>query len=718
MAISIKQVREAEARYRERKGIRNEHRQKIAEGRLLEADTPERVRKRIDRLSRAPETAQAMLRAIIRPQAPAAVGAAEGTARFALERMVGNASELMGIYYLEKGFLASRSIGRVHIRTATGRLDGYGTGFMVSPRLILTNNHVLNTPRQASVSSVEFNYQRGADGRQLPSVLFDLDPTTYFVTDELLDYTLVAVKDATRGEFPLQSFGWNRLIEEEGKVIIGEALNIIQHPDGALKQLALRENKLIDLLPSFLHYETDTAPGSSGAPVFSDVWEVVGLHHSGVPRRDDRGRILTRDGRLWTEDMGEDHIHWVANEGIRISRILTHVKNQRNLSPAQRRLRNEVFEATPPIVALQPLLPSEGSRGTALPAALSPFRSNADGSATWTIPLQISVKVGATAPLTIGQIEEGGQTAGQAESPAEEPEEDNEELRATLAELEAGRRKPYYDAAKDAQDRNAYYQGVPEDLNPEELYQHLSNLLQQTHSTQLSYKPSTHVYPFVDLHPSKTLCSIYSGEEMDTEEVIREDFRIELERQRLGEQIRTRFAAESTLTTVQLEEAFSALEASLPFNCEHVVPQSWFGKREPMKGDLHHLFACETGCNSFRGNIPYFEFADFPEEEEAIRSKCGKVLKNQHQFEPVAGKGPVARATLYFLLRYPGEINRTVKEYTEDRIAILLQWHTEHPVTDYERHRNMAIFEKQGNRNPFIDFPDWAEKINFQEGLG
>jgi endonuclease G len=45
------------------------------------------------------------------------------------------------------------------------------------------------------------------------------------------------VKDAPRGAFPLQSFGWNRLSEEEGKVIIGEALNIIQHPNGALKQL-------------------------------------------------------------------------------------------------------------------------------------------------------------------------------------------------------------------------------------------------------------------------------------------------------------------------------------------------------------------------------------------------------------------------------------------------------------------------------------------------
>jgi endonuclease I len=45
------------------------------------------------------------------------------------------------------------------------------------------------------------------------------------------------------------------------------------------------------------------------------------------------------------------------------------------------------------------------------------------------------------------------------------------------------------------------------------------------------------------------------------------------------------------------------------------VPQSWYAKAEPMRGDLHHLFACEPRCNSFRSNIPYFDFADFSNPE-------------------------------------------------------------------------------------------------------
>lgn len=87
-------------------------------------------------------------------------------------------------------------------------------------------------------------------------------------------------------------------------------------------------------------------------------------------------------------------------------------------------------------------------------------------------------------------------------------------------------------------------------------------------------------------------------------------------------------------------------------------------------------------------------------------------------FAAIAAPGAVARATLYFLLRYPGKIDDTEKELTRDRLQYLLGWHENHPVSDYEKHRNMAIFEKQGNRNPLIDFPELAEKIDFTLGFG
>src|SRR5262249_44041161 len=101
---------------------------------------------------------------------------------------------------------------------------------------------------------------------------------------------------------------------------------------------------------------------------------------------------------------------------------------------------------------------------------------------------------------------------------------------------------------------------------------------------------------------------------------------------------------------------------------------------------------------------------------EVVRTDCGK--RETNRFEPGANKGPVARATLYFLIRYKGKINNTANELEEDRVRMLLNWHEQDAVTDYERHRNLLIFAKQGNRNLLIDFPEWAQKIDFRRGLG
>jgi endonuclease I len=127
-----------------------------------------------------------------------------------------------------------------------------------------------------------------------------------------------------------------------------------------------------------------------------------------------------------------------------------------------------------------------------------------------------------------------------------------------------------------------------------------------------------------------------------------------------------------------------------------------------MRGDIHHLFACEAGCNGFHGNFPYFDFPD----EEIVRDACGR-REEPEGFEPGAGKGPVARATLYFLLRYPGLVGDSEHELTPDRLGMLLGWHEADPVSDDERHRNYVVAELQGDRNPLIDHPDWARRIDF-----
>ena len=121
-------------------------------------------------------------------------------------------------------------------------------------------------------------------------------------------------------------------------------MSIIQHPSGERKQLAVRENQIVDVLDNFLHYKTDTSPGSSGSPVFNDQWEIVALHHSGIPRKDASGRILTRDGKVWTAAMGETAVDWIANEGVRVSRILKHLQGL-SLAGAQATLRKQLLDA-------------------------------------------------------------------------------------------------------------------------------------------------------------------------------------------------------------------------------------------------------------------------------------------------------------------------------------------------------------------------------------
>jgi endonuclease G, mitochondrial len=285
-------------------------------------------------------------------------------------------------------------------------------------------------------------------------------------------------------------------------------------------------------------------------------------------------------------------------------------------------------------------------------------------------------------------------------------------LQDALARVEDHEDEPYHDEDRDREARDGYYPEGLHNLEPDELYGSLARLVEQSHGTRLSYGEARleHLYPWVDLRPDRQLASIYSGRSFTPEEAIRGD----LETAAFHEAaLRERLASEGALGPEAVKEMLEDLEAQAPFNCEHVVPQSWFAKAQPMKADLHHLFACEPNCNSFRGNIPYFQF---PPRDETVREHCGR--RESDRFEPAEGKGPVARATLYFLLRYPGLIGDEARELQAGRLEVLLRWHRDFPVDDYERHRNAAIFTVQGNRNPLIDHPDWAERIDFRRGFG
>ncbi|GGV73657.1 hypothetical protein GCM10010294_36090 [Streptomyces griseoloalbus] len=291
-------------------------------------DSPEALAVRAARLLDRQAVPAAMVMEAVRaePLAPSA----------AFERILGVSKELQAWSFLPRGARAARSIARISARE-NGRELPIGTGFLVSPVLLMTNHHVLPDADAARHCFVEFDAQVTVDNTPQPPTRLEFDPDGFFTADKRLDFALVAVAPGPGEKPPGEAFGWHRLSTQMGKLVIGEPVNIIGHPMGRLKEIAVRDNALQVRLDDFIHYRTDTEPGNSGSPVFNDQWEVIALHHSGVPRTDEQGRTLRPDGRVWQPGDGDDTIDWVSNEGVRISSVLKHVASL-PLTPGQREL--------------------------------------------------------------------------------------------------------------------------------------------------------------------------------------------------------------------------------------------------------------------------------------------------------------------------------------------------------------------------------------------
>jgi endonuclease G len=322
--------------------------------------------------------------------------AAETLASLAQERILGS-NDMRDINYLEVAIAVARGICRIRIGSAAG------TGVLVGPRLLMTNNHVLRSADDAMAAEAQFDYQENVSGDLLPVQAYRLDPKYFFVTDKLLDFTIVGITEMSAKGQPISRYPWRKFIPTLGKAEKGDPLNIIQHPRGGLKQIALRNNEIIEIpsgKPDFLYYTTDTEPGSSGSPCFNDQWELIGLHHSGVPQMDG-DQILKKDGTPWSEDNDDPaFIDWIANEGARVSAIVAAL-HAASLNSGGRDVIDSALGATPPNpVELARTVPTL----TSAPASSSPASnggvatSNA-GSISFSVPLRVTVSLGdSTAP--------------------------------------------------------------------------------------------------------------------------------------------------------------------------------------------------------------------------------------------------------------------------------------------------------------------------------
>lgn len=164
------------------------------------------------------------------------------------------------------------------------------------------------------------------------------------------------------------------------------------------------------------------------------------------------------------------------------------------------------------------------------------------------------------------------------------------------------------------------------------------------------------------------------------------------------------------------------------YNREHSFPKSWFNDAYPMYTDLNHLFPTDGYVNNRRGNQPYGTVSA-PTWTSQNGSKLGPNTYPGFSgivFEPRSEyKGDLARGQLYMVTRYEnlvagwqgngnaGDIlNGTAYPSLDNWYTkMLFEWHIADPVSTKEIARNNAVFALQGNRNPYIDHPEYVYQV-------
>ncbi len=158
----------------------------------------------------------------------------------------------------------------------------------------------------------------------------------------------------------------------------------------------------------------------------------------------------------------------------------------------------------------------------------------------------------------------------------------------------------------------------------------------------------------------------------------------------------------------------------LIWNREHVWAKSHgeFGTKKPAGTDLHHIRPADPSVNQKRSHLDFDYGGEWYIDPDG-ETKCKVDGDSWEPRDEV--KGDIARMIFYMVIRYEGygrvpdlelaDKVSTTKTRFHGKKSILLKWHSEDPVNDWERRRNDRIYEKQKNRNPFIDHPEFVNRI-------
>ncbi|MDY0336631.1 MAG: endonuclease [Candidatus Cloacimonadaceae bacterium] len=164
------------------------------------------------------------------------------------------------------------------------------------------------------------------------------------------------------------------------------------------------------------------------------------------------------------------------------------------------------------------------------------------------------------------------------------------------------------------------------------------------------------------------------------------------------------------------------------WNREHTWSKSHgdFGESRPAGTDLHHMRPCDATVNSAKGNKDFDEGGNEYIDASPYSGYSGATgnYTTSSTWEPRdEEKGDVARMIMYMAVRYEGtdtSYDLEIVDYNNSspsgqpyygKLSTMLQWHAQDPVDAWEIRRNERIFERQGNRNPFVDYPEFAQYL-------
>jgi endonuclease G, mitochondrial len=235
--------------------------------------------------------------------------------------------DTLDVAFLLDGSVASRSVAQLAVHrhfggapmfVAGGQPDvALGTGWLIGPGLVITNHHVVGAraPLEPAADATDFALQG-----QHTKVVFDFHgakPATVEVasvaceaSDPTLDYAILRVAGGVEDRAPLR-LRPNPITKQQAQAL-RERVNVLQHPDGKPMRLGFRDNWVVTGSEEKLSYLTDTAGGSSGAPIFDDAWFVAALHRGWQT-------ISGQPVQVWGKAIKQE------NYGTPIGRILDHL---------------------------------------------------------------------------------------------------------------------------------------------------------------------------------------------------------------------------------------------------------------------------------------------------------------------------------------------------------------------------------------------------------